>query len=91
VAASVFSACKLQCIRPLKMKMAPSTANESDVDVGRKAAFKKKIREDGEVFDESFGYQRFCVSNGNKESRRGWIFNMISTVSIDAFSASLLC
>jgi len=61
------------------------TLRVPDINEVRVSESKKKIREEGDALDESFGFQRYCVTNGNKESRRGWIFNMIATVSTDAW------
>ena len=69
--------------------MTPKTTYESDTELARKAELKRKFREDGEVFDENFGYQRYCITNGNKEPRRGWIFNMLATVSEGLFASSV--
>jgi hypothetical protein len=63
---------------------------DDELGIVRKAELKQKRRDEGEIFDEGFGYRRYCVMNGHKESKRGWIFNMLATVRIDTTLSSEL-
>ena len=51
----------------------------------RRMEMRAKKKREGEALDERFGYARFSGASsgdGAPASRRGWIFNMLATVSL---------
>ena len=80
-------------------QMGQSVANQDekmkeDEDLAlRRIEMRKKKKEEGEALDERFGFVRYCSQNCGQvcdESRRGWIFNMLATVSSDLHKITLL-
>jgi hypothetical protein len=55
---------------------------EAELLAQRRAEYKRQRQVEGEAVDLAFGYERFDYKSAAVgETRRGWIFNMLATVS----------
>jgi hypothetical protein len=57
-----------------------SELSEQDIAAERRAQYRRQKRQDGESLDVEFGYIRYDNTMEEK-CRRGWLFNMLPTVS----------
>lgn len=58
------------------------TKTDEEILAEQRAQYRRKKHAEGEQRDIDFGYERFSYkSRGNENSRRGWLFNILPTVS----------
>ena len=59
-----------------------NTLTEEQERAQKRMEMKQKRRAEGEALDDRFGFSRYSYKNtGGDKCRRGWVFNMLPTVS----------
>jgi len=64
-----------------RTKTVLTTSSDEEEKAQRAAEFKRQKKLDGIAHDESYGYSNWDYKTHKSQPRRGWVFNMLPTVS----------